>query len=120
MSLIPALQLDGNEIIPFAKDNANGSMLVSLLKAFITDGYATTSALNGKQNKLTPGYGIEITPENEIRTKLDVSPFEVVDEPSDIRHPTSRIKSIAYQTRMVKSVRMNISSIYGSATIGKP
>ncbi|TGY80862.1 hypothetical protein [Lepagella muris] len=89
--LIPALQLDGNEIIPFAKDNANGSMLVSLLKAFITDGYATTSALNGKQNKLTPGYGIEITPENEIRTKLDVSPFEVVDE-----LPTSDIKNKIY------------------------
>lgn len=38
--LIPTLQLDGNEIIPFAKDNANGSFLVSLLKAFVTEDVA--------------------------------------------------------------------------------
>ncbi|ROS85056.1 hypothetical protein EEK90_02645 [Muribaculaceae bacterium Isolate-036 (Harlan)] len=89
--LIPTLQLDGNEIIPFAKDNANGSFLVSLLKAFVTEDVAPKSALNGKQNKLTPGYGIEITAENEIRTKLDVSPFEIVDE-----LPTSDIKNKIY------------------------
>lgn len=89
--LIPALQLDGSEIIPFAKDNANGSFLVAVLKAFISDDLATKSALNGKQNKLIPGYGIEITAENEIRTKLDVSPFEIVDE-----LPTSDIKNKIY------------------------
>lgn len=89
--LIQALQLDGREILPFAKDDANGGILVSLLKAYIIDGLAKQSTVDGKQNKLTPGYGIEITAENEIRTKLDVSPFEIVDE-----LPTSDIKNKIY------------------------
>lgn len=77
--LIPAIQLYGDEIIPFAKDDANGSLLVSLLKAFITEGLAKQSSLEGKQNKLTAGYGIEITPDNKIKTTLDVSLFKIVD-----------------------------------------
>lgn len=31
-------ELDGNEIVPFAKENGNGSFLVSLLKQFVTSG----------------------------------------------------------------------------------
>lgn len=31
-------ELDGNEIVPFAKENGNGSFLVSLLKEFVTSG----------------------------------------------------------------------------------
>lgn len=77
--LIPAMQLDGREIIPFAKDDANGSLLVSLLKAYIIDGLAKQSAVDGKQNRLIAGYGIEITPENKIQSTLDVSLFKIVD-----------------------------------------
>lgn len=33
-----ATQLDGREIIPFAKDDANGSLLVSLLKPIFVMG----------------------------------------------------------------------------------
>ncbi len=31
-------ELDGNEIVPFAKENGNGSFLISLLKQFVTSG----------------------------------------------------------------------------------
>lgn len=89
--LMLALDLTGQEIIPFAKDNANGAFTVELLRSIIREGLATQSAVNGKQNKLTPGYGIEITAENEIRTTLDVSPFVLVDE-----LPTSDIKNKIY------------------------
>ena len=89
--LMLALDLTGQEIIPFAKDNANGAFSVELLKSIIREGMATQSSVNGKQNKLTPGYGIEITAENEIRTTLDVSPFVLVDE-----LPTSDIKNKIY------------------------
>lgn len=89
--LMLALDLTGQEIIPFAKDNANGAFTVALLMSVIREGMATMSALNGKQNKLTPGYGIEITAENEIRTNLDVSPYALVDE-----LPTSDIKNKIY------------------------
>lgn len=89
--LVPALQLDGREIIPFAKDDANGSLLVSLLKAFITEGYAKQSAVDGKQNKLTAGYGIEITPDNKIKSTLDISLFKIVDV-----LPTSDIENKIY------------------------
>lgn len=77
--LILATELDGREILPFAKDNGNGALLVSLLKSFIREGLATQSAVDGKQNKLTAGYGIEITADNKIKSTLDVSPFKVVD-----------------------------------------
>ena len=86
-----ATEVDGREIIPFAKDNGNGAFLVSLLMSAFREGMATQTAVNGKQNKLIPGYGIEITAENEIRTKLDVSPFELVDE-----LPTADIKNKIY------------------------
>lgn len=33
-----ATELDGNEIVPFAKENGNGAFLVSLLKQFVTSG----------------------------------------------------------------------------------
>lgn len=89
--LVQAVDLTGQELVPFAKDNANGSFSVALLTTIIREGLATQSALNGKQNKLTPGYGIEITAENEIRTKLDVSPFEIVEE-----LPTADIKNKIY------------------------
>lgn len=89
--LMLALDLTGQEIIPFAKDNANGAFTVELLMSIIREGMATQSTVNGKQNKLTPGYGIEITAENEIRTTLDVSPFVFVDE-----LPTSNIKNKIY------------------------
>lgn len=89
--LVLASEIDGREIIPFDKDNANGGLLVSLLIAAFREGMATQAAVNGKQNKLIPGYGIEITPENEIRTKLDVSPFKIVDE-----LPTSEIENKIY------------------------
>ena len=89
--LIPAIQLDGREIIPFAKDDANGSLLVSLLKTFIVEGLATQSALDGKQNRLTAGYGIEITPDNKIKSTLDVSLFKIVDV-----LPTSDIENKIY------------------------
>lgn len=77
--LVLATELDGREILPFAKDNGNGALLVSLLKSFIREGLATQSAVEGKQNKLTAGFGIEITPDNKIKSTLDVSPFKVVD-----------------------------------------
>lgn len=86
-----ATEVDGREALPFAKDNGNGAVLVSLLMEAFREGMATQAALNGKQNQLTPGYGIEITAENEIRTKLDVSPFELVDE-----LPTAEIKNKIY------------------------
>lgn len=91
-----AIDLNGQEIIPFAKENengtfANGAFTVELLKSIIREGLATLTAVNGKQNKLTPGYGIEITAENEIKTNLDVSPFALVDE-----LPTSDIKNKIY------------------------
>lgn len=89
--LMLALDLTGQEVVPFAKDNANGAFTVELLMSIIREGLATQSAVNGKQNKLTPGYGIEITAENEIRTTLDVSPFVLVDE-----LPTSDIKNKIY------------------------
>lgn len=89
--LMLAPDLTGQEIIPFAKDNANGAFSVELLKSIIREGMATQSSVNGKQNKLTPGYGIEITAINEIRTTLDVSPFVLVDE-----LPTSDIKNKIY------------------------
>lgn len=86
-----ATEVDGSEILPFAKDNANGGLLVSLLMAAFRDGLATQAAVNGKQNKLVPGYGIEITAENEIRTNLDVSPFKIVTE-----LPTADIENKIY------------------------
>lgn len=89
--LILALELSGQEIVPFAKGNANGAFTVELLMSTIREGLATQSSVNGKQNKLTPGYGIEITAENEIRTNLDVSPFVIVDE-----LPTSDILNKIY------------------------
>ena len=75
-----ATELDGLETIPFAKSNANGGILVSLLAAYIRQGLATLSALNLKQDTLEAGYGIEITPDKKIRTTLDVTPFVVVEE----------------------------------------
>lgn len=89
--LMLALDLTGQEMIPFAKDNANGAFTVELLMSIIREGLATQAAVNGKQNKLTPGYGIEITAENEIRTNIDVSPYALVDE-----LPTSDIKNKIY------------------------
>lgn len=89
--LVMATELDGREVIPFAKDKANGAVLVSLLIAAFREGMATQAAVDGKQNKLIPGPGIEITAENEIRTKLDLSPFELVDE-----LPTADIKNKIY------------------------
>ena len=78
--LMLALDLTGQEIVPFARDNANGAFTVELLTSIIREGLATQSAVNGKQNKLTPGYGIEITADNEIRANLDLSPFVIVEE----------------------------------------
>lgn len=89
--LVMATELDGRELMPFAKDKANGAILVSLLKSFIREGLATISAVEGKQNKLTAGYGIEITPDNKIKSTLDVSPFKVVDA-----LPTSDIENKIY------------------------
>lgn len=94
--LILAVELSGQEIVPFAKvtENGtygNGAFTVELLKSIIREGLATQSAVNGKQNKLTPGYGIEITPDNEIKTNLDLSPFKVVEE-----LPTSDIENKIY------------------------
>ncbi len=89
--LVQALDLNGQELVPFAKDNANGAFSVALLTSIIREGLATRSSVNGKQNKLIPGYGIEITADNEIRTKLDVSPFKVVEE-----LPTSEIENKVY------------------------
>lgn len=86
-----ATEVDGREVVPFAKDNGNGAVLVSLLMEAFREGMATQAALNGKQNQLTPGYGIEITAENEIRTNLDLSPFVLVSE-----LPTSDIKNKIY------------------------
>ncbi len=89
--LVQALDLNGQELVPFAKDNANGAFSVALLTSIIREGLAAQSSVNGKQNKLIPGYGIEITADNEIRTKLDVSPFKVVEE-----LPTSEIENKVY------------------------
>ena len=89
--LMLALDLDGQERVPFAKEKANGAFTVALLMSIIREGLATQSVVNGKQNKLTPGYGIEITAENEIRTNLDLSPFALVDE-----LPTADIKNKIY------------------------
>ncbi len=77
--LVQAAQLDGRELIPFAKDDANGSLAVALLKAYISLGLAKQSDVDGKQNKLTAGYGISISPTNEISTTLDVSLLRLVD-----------------------------------------
>lgn len=89
--LILALELSGQEIVPFAKDKANGAFTVELLKSTIREGLATQSSVNGKQNKLTPGYGIEINTANEIKVNLDMSPFRVVEE-----LPTSDIENKIY------------------------
>ncbi len=77
--LIQADQLDGRELIPFAKDDANGSLAVALLKAYISLGLAKQSDVDGKQNKLIAGRGISISPTNEISTTLDVSLLRLVD-----------------------------------------
>lgn len=77
--LTTAIDLDGHELVPFAKDNANGAFSVALLKEIIREGLATQSSLNGKQNKLTSGHGIKITPDNVISTDLDLSPMKVVE-----------------------------------------
>ncbi len=73
-----ATELKGLELLPFAADSANGAMLVSLLAAFIRQGMATLAQVNACQPKLTSGPGIQITPENVIKTTLDVKPFKVV------------------------------------------
>lgn len=77
--LVVASQLDGMELIPFAKDNGNGAFLLSLLRTFIRDGLATQTSVDGKQNRLIAGHGIEISADNIISSTLDVSLFHVVD-----------------------------------------
>lgn len=72
--------VDGRELLPFAKDSANGAVLVSALMAAFREGMVNQSALAQKQNLLTAGHGIEITPAGEIRSTLDTSPFKVVTE----------------------------------------
>ena len=89
--LVLATELNGEELLPFAKDNANGALLVSLLKTYIRDGLATQEAVNTKQNKLTAGYGIEITADNKIKSTLDVSLFKIVDT-----LPTENIETKIY------------------------
>ena len=89
--LVLATALNGEELLPFAKDNANGALLVSLLKTYIRDGLATQEAVNTKQNKLTAGYGIEITADNKIKSTLDVSLFKIVDT-----LPTENIETKIY------------------------
>lgn len=89
--MIMATQLDGNEMVPFAKDKGNGMFLLSLLKAFINEGLATQASVNGKQNQLIPGEGIEISADNRISVKLDTDLFETVDV-----LPTSEIKKKIY------------------------
>lgn len=86
-----ATEISGSEILPFAKDSANGAVLVSLLKEFIRNGLATQNTVNGKQNKLTAGYGIEITADNKIQVTLDPTPFKVVEA-----LPTSDIENKIY------------------------
>lgn len=77
--LTVAAQLDGLELIPFAKDNGNGAILLSLLRTFIRDGLATQTSVEGKQNRLKAGNGIEISADNTISSTLDVSLFKIVD-----------------------------------------
>lgn len=77
--LTVASQLDGMELIPFAKDNGNGAFLLSLLRAFVREGLATQSSVDGKQNRLKAGSGIEISADNTISSTLDVSLFKIVD-----------------------------------------
>lgn len=86
-----AAELSGLEMLPFAMNNANGAFLVSLLKEFIREGLASQSAVNGKQNALTPGHGIEITADNVIKVNLDTKPFKVVET-----LPTSDIENKIY------------------------
>lgn len=74
-----ATALTGLELLPFAADSANGAMFVSLLAAFIRQGMATLAQVNARQPMLTSGYGIEITPDNVIKTTLDAKPFKVVN-----------------------------------------
>lgn len=77
--LLVASQLDGMELIPFAKDNSNGAFLLSLLRTYMTDGFATQTSVDGKQNRLKAGNGIEISADNTISSTLDVSLFRMVD-----------------------------------------
>ena len=86
-----ATQLDGNEYVPFAKDNGNGAFLLSLLRTFIRDGLATQSSVDGKQNRLKAGNGISISPDNTISSTLDVSLFRIVDV-----LPTAEIENKIY------------------------
>lgn len=86
-----ATQLDGNELLPFAKDNGNGAFLLSLLKAFVREGLATQTTVDGKQNRLKAGHGISISPDNTISTTLDVSLFKIVDV-----LPTANIENKIY------------------------
>jgi len=74
-----ANQLDGNEWVPFAKDKGNGAFLLSLLRTFISEGLATQTSVDSKQNRLIAGKGISISSDNTISSTLDVSLFRIVD-----------------------------------------
>lgn len=65
-----ATALDGMETIPFAKSNANGGLLVSLLADYIRQGFATSTEvteLSGLLTNLT-------TLVNSIKEKIDTIP----------------------------------------------
>ena len=112
--LVLATALNGEELLPFAKDNANGALLVSLLKTFIRDGLATQEAVNAKQNKLTAGYGIEITADNKIKSTLDVSLFKIVDTlPTE-----NRPRYISSPILPARKERTSISNTCMSTTSG--
>lgn len=70
-----ATTLSGNEIVPFAMNTTNGAAKVSLLKTFITDGFAKQSSVDAKQDKLKAGSNISISASNEISASIDLSAY---------------------------------------------
>lgn len=67
------------EWIPFAKPGANGVFTSGTLITEARKTMATKDELAAKQDRLTAGYGIEITETNEIRSTHDLGIFMVVD-----------------------------------------
>lgn len=89
-----AAELDGSEVVPFAKSGGNGSLLVSLLKQYIRSGLATKDEVTVLQNTLTQNYATK----SEIP---DVSVFPtvaqynaVLQEVQTLRTEVQRLSSI--------------------------
>lgn len=122
-----ATTLSGNEIVPFAMNTTNGAAKVSLLKTFITDGFAKQSSVDAKQDKLKAGSNISISASNEISASINLSAYlksadaattyaKKTDIPSVDLAPY--LKSADAATTYAKKTEIpNVSSFATSATV---